>query len=221
MSDVETSIQKPKRVYKKKIVEPVVQPIVEPVPEPVPEPVSEKPKRKYTPRKPKAVRGSASSPTLSDVEQPRKRKYTPRKPKEPTPEPTIPFPDPIPAPEPQSSSDEDTPAPVVKEKRPRTEKQIAAFNKMREARLKKQAELEHLKEIAKHQTLLDKEQKKLEKVEDQIIKKKAARKPRVTSSDAGLASERRKKEVVEDYLEQYVSEPESFKVPTLKPILFM
>jgi hypothetical protein len=185
MSDVETSIQKPKRVYKKKVVEgPVEQPVVEPVEQPVPEPIVEtKPKRKYTPRKPKVV--------------------------EPTPEPTIPFPDPIPAPSPETSSDEEAPAPV-KEKRPRTEKQIAAFNRMREARIKKQAELEHLKEIAKHQTLIDKEQKKLEKVEDQIIKKKAARKPKV------------KKEVVEDdFLEQYISEPEHIQVSTYKPILFM
>jgi len=184
MSDVET-IQKPKRTYKKKVVEKVIEvPVIEPEPvveQPVVEPIAEtKPKRKYTPRKPK----------------------------EPTPEPTIPFHDPIPAPETSSSSDEDAPAPV-KEKRPRTEKQIAAFNKMREARLKKQAELEHLKEVAKHQTLIDKEQKKLEKVEDQIIKKKAARKPRA------------KKEVVEEYLEQYVSEPERIQVSSLKPILFM
>lgn len=204
MSDIET-IQKPKRVYKKKVVEKVVEVpefVIEPVVEPIVEPIVE--------TKPTSDKVGLGSET-------RKRKYTPRKPKtvEPTPEPT---PEPIPAPSPETSSpprgrtsddsDEDAHSPV-KEKRPRTEKQIAAFNKMREARIKKQAELEHLKEVAKHQTLIDKEQKKLEKVEDQIIKKKAARKPRV------------KKEVVDEYLEQYISEPESFKVPTLKPILFM
>jgi len=66
-------------------------------------------------------------------------------------------------------------------KKPRTEKQIQAFNKMREARVKKQQELEDLKAFQKEQVLLEKEQAKLEKVEEQIIKKKAARKPRVKS----------------------------------------
>jgi hypothetical protein len=49
---------------------------------------------------------------------------------------------------------------------------------MREARIKKQQELEDLKAFQKEQALLEKEQAKLEKVEEQIIKKKAARKPR-------------------------------------------
>lgn len=97
--------------------------------------------------------------------------------------------------------------PVASTKKPRTEKQIQAFNKMREARLKKQTELEHLKEVAKQQVLLEKEQIKLEKVEDKILKVKATRKPRV-------------KKPKED---AYVSEPEPIipQVSNLKPILFV
>lgn len=73
--------------------------------------------------------------------------------------------------------------PVVKEKKPRTEKQLAAFNKMREARLAKQAELQKLKELEKEEKRIDSEKSKLDKVTEQVLtkateikKKRASRK---------------------------------------------
>jgi DNA gyrase/topoisomerase IV subunit A len=63
-------------------------------------------------------------------------------------------------------------------KKPRTEKQVEAFNKMREARLKKTEELKHLKEIEKHQRQLEKEEKKLETLNDKIVEKATAIKQR-------------------------------------------
>jgi len=154
--------------------------------EKLPEPIVEiKPKRKYV-RKPKPV-GDGFTPAkateiVPEVVQPVVRE----------PEPIAPEPEPVPE--------------VASTKKPRTEKQIQAFNKMREARLKKQSELEHLKEVAKQQVLLEKEQIKLEKVEDKILKVKATRKPRA-------------KKPKED---AYVSEPEPIiQVSTLKPILFV
>lgn len=176
MSDVvETQPLKIKRVYKKKNTNTPVEETFTDVPSGyVPEVVEsiEKPKRKYT-RKP----SSSPDGSLRD-----RGKETPAVEKAPEPEPTIPEPTPF-IPTPETSSDEDD-KPLPKEKKPRTDKQIQAFNRMREARLKKQAELNHLKELSKQQVLLDKEQAKLEKVEDKIIKQKAKRAPKAKKEPA-------------------------------------
>jgi len=92
--------------------------------------------------------------------------------------------------------------PVV-QKKPRTEKQIAAFAKMREARLKKAQELEDLKAFQKEKDLLEKEQAKIQKLEDKIVKKRAPKTPKKI---------------------QVYNEPEhiiNHQVSTVKPILFV
>ena len=253
-------IPKPKRVYKKKVVE---APEVALSPDDqLPRGSSpdgqsiELPKRKYQRRQ--------SKDGIVTPLDTRKPKETPIIDKAPEPEPTIPFPDPthremshlanIPSPTTESDSsspdgsqrdrgsEDEAPSPIVPQKKPRTDKQIAAFNRMREARLKKQTELEHLKEVAKHQILIDKEQKKLEKVEDQILKKKASRKPssRSRPSEDGLARpQNRVTAPVDPDTESEYNEPPPYthqeanhmahrpkslshnQVSTLKPILFM
>jgi hypothetical protein len=97
---------------------------------------------------------------------------TPEPVQEPTPEPVQePVQEPTPEPTPEPTSE------PIKEKKPRSEKQIAAFARMREARIKKQEELTVLKDLQKHQVAIDKEQVKIDKLEDQIVKRKAS-KPR-------------------------------------------
>jgi hypothetical protein len=196
MSETESQpILKIKRVYKKKTTNTPVEEIFNDVPS------------GYVPDVVELPRGSSSDG--QSIEKP-KRKYT-RKIKEtpivasePKPEPK-PEPSPtIPSPPETSSSEDETPSPI-KEKKPRTDKQILAFNKMREARSKKQQELQHLKEISKQQVLLDKEQAKLEKVEEKIIKQKAQRKPRA------------KKEPELEYNDP----PQHIQVTNLKPLVFV
>lgn len=59
----------------------------------------------------------------------------------------------------------------VKEKKPRTERQIAAFNRMRDARLAKQAELTKLKELEKEEKRIDSEKRKLDAVTERVVEK--------------------------------------------------
>ncbi len=56
-------------------------------------------------------------------------------------------------------------------KKPRSQKQLDAFNRMREARLKKSAELQELKAFEKEKQLFEKEQLKVEKMEKKIVRK--------------------------------------------------
>jgi hypothetical protein len=49
---------------------------------------------------------------------------------------------------------------------------------MREARMKKQAELEDLKAFQKEKDLLDKEQSKINKIEQKIVKKRQPKTPK-------------------------------------------
>jgi hypothetical protein len=72
----------------------------------------------------------------------------------------------------------------VKEKKPRTEKQQAAFQKMRDARLAKTEELKKLKEIEKEHKLLEKEQSKLDTITEKVVEKAAAIKQRKTKKPA-------------------------------------
>lgn len=191
-----------------------------------------KAKRSYV-RKPKIpvelpVESPTEQPTeLPEIEVKPKRKYV-KKSKPPVESPVdLPIEPPV---EPVIESPVDQPV----AKKPRSDKQIAAFNRMREARLKKQAELDHLKEVAKHQAELEKEQIAIEKIEAKIIKKKAAR----TASDTGLVKRKpRAKSPPVGYgphsgpsgsaaydadTDTYEPAPQpAIKVSTSKPILFV
>ena len=72
------------------------------------------------------------------------------------------------------SEPETEPFKPVKEKKPRTEKQKEAFEKMRQARLSKTEELKRLREIEKDQKKLEKEEIKLENLNDKILEKAAS-----------------------------------------------
>jgi hypothetical protein len=101
---------------------------------------------------------------------------------------------------------------VVKEKKQRTEKQIAAFNKMRDARLAKQAELNRLKELEREEKRIDSEKSKLDKVTEQVITK-------ATEIKKKRASRKKSDEPVEDF-----KEPQKIPIiqeKTYKPILFV
>jgi DNA gyrase/topoisomerase IV subunit A len=72
------------------------------------------------------------------------------------------------------SEPETEPVKPVKEKKPRTEKQKEAFEKMRQARLAKTEELKRLREIERDQKKLEKEEIKLENLNDKILEKAAS-----------------------------------------------
>ena len=98
-----------------------------------------------------------------------------------------------------------------KEKKPRTEKQLAAFEKMRSARASKQNELNDLKELEKTQRQLENEQRKLDTVTEKVLAKATELKTKRVS---------KKKVVVED--DGYRTEPESIiREQKHKPIVFM
>lgn len=89
----------------------------------------------------------------------------------------------------------------VKEKKPRTERQIAAFNRMREARLKKQSELNHLKELEKEEKRIDSEKKKLDAVTERVVEK---------ATEIKKKRQSRKKPV-----DEYDDQPEPRMVPII------
>ena len=104
--------------------------------------------------------------------------------------------------------------PVVKEKKPRTEKQIAAFNKMRDARLAKQAELIKLKELEREEKRIDSEKVKLDKVTEQVINKATEIKKKRAS----------RKKVVDEVDTTDFREPQQIPIiqeKTFKPIVFL
>ena len=72
--------------------------------------------------------------------------------------------------------------PIVEESKPvkreRTDKQKAAFEKMRLARVAKQAELNKLKDLEKQEKLLDKEKNKLDSITEKVVEKATAIKQR-------------------------------------------
>ena len=113
--------------------------------------------------------------------------------------------------------------PVVKEKKQRTEKQIAAFNKMRDARLAKQAELTRLKELEREEKRIDSEKSKLDKVTEQVITKATEIKKKRAS----------RKKVVDECVEPHTTrlggepqftEPQQIPIireKTYKPLIFV
>jgi hypothetical protein len=83
------------------------------------------------------------------------------------------------------SEPETEPVKPVKEKKPRTEKQKEAFEKMRQARLAKTEELKRLRDIEREQKKLEKEEIKLENLNDKILEKASSikqKKARKTSA---------------------------------------
>lgn len=89
-----------------------------------------------------------------------------------------------------------------REKKPRTEKQIAAFNRMREARLAKQAELTKLKELEKQEKKIDSEKRKLDAVTERVVEK---------ATEIKKKRQSRKKPV-----DEYDEQPEPQMVPIIQ-----
>lgn len=212
---IELQIVKPKRVYKKKVKETlVVSPQSDADSESsvntpptlsleVPEPQPIKPKRSYT-RKPKVV---ALEEVILEVPKPCVEPHTTRSGGEPRIRLTTELIDTPPS-SPKAVVDA-----VVKEKKPRTEKQLAAFNKMREARLAKQAELNRLKDLEKEERRIDSEKVKLDKVTEQVINKATEIKKKRAS----------RKKVVDEPVEDF-REPQQIPIiqeTKYKPILFV
>lgn len=208
MSDIENtdsrqSIQAPiKRKYTRKpkviIDEPVKEIVKEIVNEPIVTEPTEKPKRKYqrsTSKDSSPIQGlSHSSPVVSEPESVSSN------------EPVLS----------ESSSSEDDVKP--KEKKPRTEKQLQAFARMREARLKKQEELQHLKEFQKEKELLEKEQHKVEKLEQKIVARQSKDCLAIREIKKTQPKKRKEKAVSDDELQHTRI---SNQVSNIKPILFV
>lgn len=203
---IELQVIKPKRVYKRKPKEVAPEPVSDAdsessvntpptlsleVPESQP-----KPKRSYT-RKPKVV---ALEEVILEVPPPPKltRQSNIRLTTELIDTPPS---SPVPVAE-----------PVVKEKKQRTEKQILAFNKMREARLAKQAELNRLKELEREEKRIDSEKSKLDKVTEQVLTK-------ATEIKKKRASRKKEIEPTEDFREP--QQIPIIKETKYKPILFV
>ena len=209
MSDntIELPITKPKRVYKKKVKETPTDIHVSDADSEssvntpptlsleVPEVTEPKPKRSYT-RKPKVAQPEeivlSVPPPPQLTRQSNIRLVT----------------DLIDTP---PSSPKAVAEPVVK--KPRTEKQMAAFNKMREARLAKQSELNRLKELEREEKRIDTEKVKLDKVTEQVINKATEIKKKRAS----------RKKVVEE-VEPVFTEPSKIPIipeKNIRPILFV
>ena len=89
----------------------------------------------------------------------------------------------------------------VKEKKPRTEKQIAAFNRMRDARLAKQAELTKLRDLERQEKKIDSEKRKLDAVTERVVEK---------ATEIKKKRQSRKKPV-----DEYDDQPEPRMVPII------
>lgn len=178
-------------------------------------------RRKYQ-RKPRSAEVSdlENSEPVELVENIKPKRQYNRKPK-PVYEESNSTVEPIPEPIPESQEamsltslpiPESTPEPVKEsslersqsqgDKKPRTEKQIAAFNRMREARLKKSQELQDLKAFQKEKDLLEKEQAKIQKIEEKIVRKRQPKTP--------------KNKQVDNHTEDHIPQ-----VSTHRPILFV
>ena len=140
------SIEKPKRTYVRKSKIVIDVPSLCEISTPLPSPEFEAPpklKRTYT-RKPKVAVDDTPLPIPVLLRDPPILLESP---------PLSPIADVIPP----------------KEKKPRSEKQIAAFEKMRSARLSKQTELNNLKDLERSQKQLQTEQTKLDKITEKVL----------------------------------------------------
>jgi hypothetical protein len=175
MSDNEIELPKPKRTYRKKSAVPVEQPIPSDnldvlTDNPVAVEPSPKPKRVY--RRKSAPVVSDPTESLSEDEHDTVAQLLASL-NTPEPLPSTPV---VEEPEPSIPS---TPS----DKTPRSDKQIASFEKMRLARIAKSNELKHLKELEKERQLLDKESAKVSKMETKIVKRRS-KKAVVSSSSS-------------------------------------
>ena len=198
---IELPITKPKRAYTKRTKtepQPSVMPNETPL-EVVPDISSIKPKRTYTKKiktepQPNTVVPPETISYITDIHELVKEPYLREK--------TI-----------MDDTPPTSPVDVIppKEKKPRTEKQLAAFEKMRSARASKQNELNDLKELEKTQRQLENEQRKLDTVTEKVLAKATELKTKRVS----------KKKVVIDE-DGYRTEPESIiREQKYKPIVFM
>jgi hypothetical protein len=185
-----------KRKYTRK-PKPVVEPVIEVKSEPV---VVEKPKRKYT-RKPRMD----DAKVVVDSE-----------------------PESVSSTETVSSESEPTcslsSVGCPHGKKERTQKQKDAFNRMREARIKKSEELAALKEFKKEKELLEKENTKVQKLEQKIIKKSQPGPKRASSDGPKPRKQPNGVRLLDGQKEEtYYSDPDhsNIKVSTHKPILFV
>ena len=173
MSDNEIELPKPKRTYRKKSATPIEQPVpsdnLDVLPHSIDavEPVV-KPRRKYTRKSVAPVVDATES--LSEDEHDTVAQLLA----------SLNIPEPLPSHEPEPIQEPSTPS----NKKPRTEKQIAAFEKMRLARIAKSEELKHLKELEKERQLLDKESAKVAKMETKIVKRRSKKTVATSSSSS-------------------------------------
>ena len=189
------SIEKPKRSYVRKSKVVIDVPSLCEISTPLPSPKFDAPpklKRTYS-RKPKCVSEQTTNDAVDNT---------------PLPIPVLSRDPPMQLSPPNSPVDDVIPP---KEKKPRTDKQIAAFEKMRSARLSKQTELNDLKELERSQKQLQTEQTKLDKITEKVVAKATELKTKRVS---------KKKVVVVD--DGYRTEPESIIQETkLKTIVFI
>jgi hypothetical protein len=164
MSDNEIELPKPKRTYNRKksavVTEsPVTSDNLDVLPHSIDavEPVV-KPRRKYTRKSSAPVVDATES--LSEDEHDTVAQLLA----------SLNIPEPLPS---TSSDEEPMPSTPSNKKPPRTDKQIASFEKMRQARISKSEELKHLKELEKERQLLDKESAKVAKMETKIVKRRS------------------------------------------------
>ena len=185
------SIEKPKRSYVRKSKIVIDVPSLCEISTPLPSPEFEAPpklKRSYT-RKPKI--------TIDAVDD------------TPLPIPVLSRDPPILLESPPLSPIADVIPP--KEKRPRTEKQLAAFEKMRSARLSKQTELNDLKDLERSQKQLQTEQTKLDKITEKVLIKATELKTKRVS----------KKKVVSDNEDQVYEPQHNIQETKHKTIVFI
>ena len=202
---IELPITKPKRTYTKKIKTEQQPTTVVPTETPqelVPDISSIKPKRTYTKKiktepQPTTVVPIETISYITEINELVKEPYLREKTVMDDTPPTSPRVDVIPP----------------KEKKPRTEKQLAAFEKMRLARASKQNELNDLKELEKTQRQLENEQRKLDTVTEKVLAK---------ATELKTKRVYKKKVVVIDDNDGYRTEPESIiREQKYKPIIFM
>ena len=173
MSDESIELPKTKRTYRKKSATPIEQPVpsdnLDVLPHSIDavEPVV-KPRRKYTRKSVAPVVDATES--LSEDEHDTVAQLLA----------SLNIPEPLPSHEPEPIQEPSTPS----NKKPRTEKQIAAFEKMRLARIAKSEELKHLKELEKERQLLDKESAKVAKMETKIVKRRSKKTVATSSSSS-------------------------------------
>jgi hypothetical protein len=179
MSDNEIELPKPKRTYRKKSAVPIEQPIpsdnldiltdnpiaVEPV---------VKPKRQY--RRKTVAPIVDPNESLSEDEHDTVAQLLA----------SLNIPEPLPSTPVAHEPEPSTPPSTPSDRKPRTEKQIAAFEKMRLARIAKSEELKHLKKLEKERKLLDKESEKVSKMETKIVKRRSKKAVVNSSSDEDI-----------------------------------